>query len=299
MASRVGAPASSFVHSRTFPWAEPNNTPSRWVVFSDIHVSHGTLAVCEEVLARTHAEARARGAGILFLGDFWHVRGSLRVEQLNRVLQSLRLWGDTPCIMIPGNHDQVDVEGTTHALTPLSFALEHCKIISQSEIFLGALWLPYRRDLQQLQDSIADAFSVDASQHPATPRPRAIFCHADVAGASMSAGTMMHETPPLVHTHRRTCSYTQTRARAPTPTPTPIHTHTLAGSPAGSLARARAHVYARNPPSSPLTSVRVHSCALQVLWHGVGWSPTCFPRGYLCTADTTTHLKPSPATADP
>ena len=184
----MGSVRRAFVHSRASPWAAPSNMPARWVVFSDLHVSHGTLAVCEEVLARTHAEAHARRAGILFLGDFFHVRGSLRVEQLNRVLQSLRLWGDTPCIMIPGNHDQVDVDGSTHALTPLSFALERCKIISQSEVFLGALWLPYRRDLQQLQDSIAKAFSEDATQSVAAPRPRAIFCHADVAGASMSAG---------------------------------------------------------------------------------------------------------------
>ena len=184
----MGSVRRAFVHSRAVPWAAPSNMPARWVVFSDLHVSHGTLAVCEEVLARTHAEAHARGAGILFLGDFFHVRGSLRVEQLNRVLQSLRLWGDTPCIMIPGNHDQVDVDGSTHALTPLSFALERCKIISQSEVFLGALWLPYRRDLQQLHDSIAKAFSEDATQSIAAPRPRAIFCHADVAGASMSAG---------------------------------------------------------------------------------------------------------------
>ena len=47
-----------------------------------------------------------RDAGIIFLGDFWHVRGSLEVELLNRVLQSLRQW-TVPVVMIPGNHDQV------------------------------------------------------------------------------------------------------------------------------------------------------------------------------------------------
>jgi hypothetical protein len=96
----------------------------------------------------------------------------------------------------------------------------------------------------------------------------------------------LHSCTPTgarARTHRRV------RARPlPRPRPRP-DTHT----------RSRAHVYARNPPSSPLASVGVHSCALQVLWHGAGWSPTCFPRGYRCTADTTTHLKPSPATADP
>ena len=44
-------------------------------------------------------------AGIIFLGDFWHVRGSLSVELLNRVLKCLKEWTQ-PVIMIPGNHDQ-------------------------------------------------------------------------------------------------------------------------------------------------------------------------------------------------
>ena len=39
-------------------------------------------------------------------GDFWHVRGALCVDLLNRVLASLKQWTQ-PVIMIPGNHDQV------------------------------------------------------------------------------------------------------------------------------------------------------------------------------------------------
>ena len=40
------------------------------------------------------------------IGDFWHVRGALCVDLLNRVLASLKQWTQ-PVIMIPGNHDQV------------------------------------------------------------------------------------------------------------------------------------------------------------------------------------------------
>jgi DNA repair exonuclease SbcCD nuclease subunit len=76
------------------------------VIFSDLHVKSASIEVCEEVLHRVHQEALERNAGIIFLGDFWHVRGALSVELLNRVLKSLRKW-EQPVIMIPGNHDQV------------------------------------------------------------------------------------------------------------------------------------------------------------------------------------------------
>jgi DNA repair exonuclease SbcCD nuclease subunit len=62
--------------------------------------------VCLEVLRRVHAEAVERQAGILFLGDFWHVRGSLPVEPLNAAIQEMGSWTQ-PTVMLPGNHDQV------------------------------------------------------------------------------------------------------------------------------------------------------------------------------------------------
>ena len=40
----------------------------RWVVFSDLHVSHKTVDVACQVLRRVREEAEARKAGVLFLG---------------------------------------------------------------------------------------------------------------------------------------------------------------------------------------------------------------------------------------
>ena len=80
--------------------------PRRWVIFSDLHVKSSSIDSCEEVLAAVHSEAKKRHAGIIFLGDFWHVRGALSVDLLNRVLRALQMWTQ-PVIMIPGNHDQV------------------------------------------------------------------------------------------------------------------------------------------------------------------------------------------------
>jgi hypothetical protein len=55
------------------PW-QPDRLPSSWVVFSDLHVSRATLAVCLRVLAAVREEAARRGAGVIFLGDFWQER---------------------------------------------------------------------------------------------------------------------------------------------------------------------------------------------------------------------------------
>jgi metallophosphoesterase superfamily enzyme len=79
---------------------------NNWVVFSDLHVKSSSIDVCEKVLHEVHEAAKKRKAGIIFLGDFWHVRGALNVDLLNRVLSSLSKWS-CPVIMIPGNHDQV------------------------------------------------------------------------------------------------------------------------------------------------------------------------------------------------
>ena len=87
---------------------------SKWVIFSDLHVKSTSIESCEQVLHAVHEAALARNAGIIFLGDFWHVRGALSVDLLNRVLRALEQWTQ-PMIMIPGNHDQV-ITTTTYPL---------------------------------------------------------------------------------------------------------------------------------------------------------------------------------------
>ena len=146
----------------------------RWIAFSDLHVSRRTIDTCIKVLRKVHEEAMDRNAGVLFLGDFWHARGSLPVEPLNEVLDVFRSW-TCPTIMISGNHDQVNVGGDVHALKPIEAASDFIKVIDHPMHFLGALFLPYRRDGREVQESIDSA-----------NRPRAIFAHVDVVGAHMN-----------------------------------------------------------------------------------------------------------------
>jgi hypothetical protein len=133
-----------------------HTTVEHWVIFSDLHVKSASIEICEEVLDRVHAEAVERQAGIIFLGDFWHVRGALSVDLLNRILSRLSKWKQ-PVIMIPGNHDQVTLGGAVHALEPLRYAFRADQILMISEpvVCMGALWVPYRRDHSLLRSILA------------------------------------------------------------------------------------------------------------------------------------------------
>jgi hypothetical protein len=160
----------------------PHSSVKQWVVFSDLHVSPGSLNLCLEVLDRVSAEVRSRPfCGAIFLGDFWHLRGAVRVDILNSVMRSLSSW-DFPVIMIPGNHDQVTRSGEEHALSPLQFAFpESTRVVvaSKPTLFLEALWIPHTRNTTVL----ADILRSDEARCA-----RAIFCHADVQGAFMNDG---------------------------------------------------------------------------------------------------------------
>eukprot|EP00898_Chlorokybus_atmophyticus_P004725 jgi/Chlat1/5253/Chrsp33S00387 len=147
-----------------------------WVVFSDLHLSTKTQETCLAVLQHVHEVARQRNAGILFLGDFWHLRGSLPVEPLNAVLELMQTWTQ-PMLMIPGNHDQVNLGGSLHALMPLEAAGNgYIRVFSEPAVFLDALWLPYRRD----QEAIKAAMQMHGNG------VKAVFAHVDVMGAYMN-----------------------------------------------------------------------------------------------------------------
>jgi hypothetical protein len=155
--------------------------PKEWVIFSDLHVSRSTLTTCLEVLDRVHAEALKRNAGVIFLGDFWHERGVLRVEPLNSVLDAFSRWR-VPLIAIPGNHDQTSLDGSTHALDPIRFALPSARIITEPVVMFGALWMPYRRENQAVREVMRSKVSEGGV--------KAVFCHVDVIGADMGGGVI-------------------------------------------------------------------------------------------------------------
>ena len=166
---------------------------NRWLIFSDLHVMPSTLSTCLQVLDTVHETAVKFNSGIIFLGDFWHHRGFVRVDCLNAVLQALGTW-QVPSILIPGNHDQIDWRGLEHALTPLSNAYRIYPpnevdgsappkqyagplIISHPTKFLNALFIPHIRD-KEIMKLILSSNGTASSY--------ALFVHADVKGASMN-----------------------------------------------------------------------------------------------------------------
>jgi DNA repair exonuclease SbcCD ATPase subunit/DNA repair exonuclease SbcCD nuclease subunit len=179
-------------HFRTF---------TRWVVFTDLHCAPSTLDTCLQVLNTVHDLAVQRNAAVLFLGDFWHHRGTLRVDCLNAVLQHFKSVWTVPMVLIPGNHDQVTLGGYDHGLTPLENAyrvvantttttadsnnaatattttLPGPLIFSHPTMFANALFVPHIRDNAIMESVLQSDLAKQAS---------ALFVHADVRGAFMN-----------------------------------------------------------------------------------------------------------------
>lgn len=98
------------------PLTEAPLDPWRMVVFTDLHVSSKTLDRAIEVLRRVRATAREYEAGVVCLGDFWHQRGHLSVRHLDLLLDEFSEWRGIETIFVPGNHDQVTVNGQVHGV---------------------------------------------------------------------------------------------------------------------------------------------------------------------------------------
>ena len=178
------------------PASEANALPSQFALFTDLHVQRSTLPVCLRVLRKVAEEARARSAGVICLGDFWHAGGLLHTRQLNAVLAELDAWGpEMPVIMIPGNHDQAmrgDPSPLLHALTPLAKGRKGVRVFSRPTLLDNALWVPYGTSAAQLRAACdaATALRRDESKEPESDNAAldAVFCHADIVGGLMNEG---------------------------------------------------------------------------------------------------------------
>jgi len=180
--------SNSQIEERLLEQVAHHSTYEHWVVLTDLHCSPSTLDTCLEVLNIVHETAisQPQKCGILFLGDFWHHRGTLRVDCLNAVLEALANW-KVPMVMIPGNHDQVTLGGDNHGLTPLANAYRVGEsegssvagplILSNPTIFRKALFVPHVRNLETLRLIVGSSQAQTAS---------ALFLHTEVKGAMMN-----------------------------------------------------------------------------------------------------------------
>ena len=179
---------SDLIEETVLQQAAHHATYKKWVVFTDLHCSPTTLDTCLEVLHIVHETAmkQTEKCGILFLGDFWHHRGTLRVDCLNAILNEFRSW-QVPMIMIPGNHDQVTLGGQNHGLTSLENSYRVVGpggddvpgplILSHPAIFQNALFVPHVRDMDIMKSIVQSNKAKESS---------ALFVHTEVKGALMN-----------------------------------------------------------------------------------------------------------------
>ena len=179
---------SDLIEETVIQQAAHHATYKKWVVFTDLHCSPTTLDTCLEVLHIVHETAmkQTEKCGILFLGDFWHHRGTLRVDCLNAILNEFRSW-QVPMIMIPGNHDQVTLGGQNHGLTSLENSYRVVGpggddvpgplILSHPAIFQNALFVPHVRDMDIMKSIVQSNKAKESS---------ALFVHTEVKGALMN-----------------------------------------------------------------------------------------------------------------
>jgi hypothetical protein len=176
------------------------------IVFADLHLEESSEDVAFRALAEIERMALATDGVVACLGDFWHLRYRLPVRLLNRVADLLASWVRANLVvhLLPGNHDQIDVEGQ-HALDVFRHA--GCWVHSFPEISprvmpgVRAGWVPYRKHEQH------------AALHGVLQQqPHVVFGHFGMAGAIGNSGqaivdglTYPASAPPLVlgHYHRR------------------------------------------------------------------------------------------------
>lgn len=184
--SHVSGSASTSMEKEYLHQVDFFRTIDRWIVFTDLHCAPSTMGATIATLDAVHASAVQQNAGILFLGDFWHHRGTLRVDCLNIVLEKLSTW-TVPMVMIPGNHDQVTLDGMVHGLTPLLHAYRvdtgggtTCPgplVFTTPTVFKNALFVPHIRESAVLESVLRSPYSTHAT---------ALFVHADITGAYMN-----------------------------------------------------------------------------------------------------------------
>lgn len=153
---------------------------SRYVLLSDLHVRPATLPAALAALRSAYAAAVGRGAGIIFLGDWWHVRGALSVAALNAVVRELRTW-TIPVVLVPGNHDQLTLGGREHALTALGAVLgdDLAVVVDAPALGMGALWVPFCRERSAFAAAVRAGVAAGAG---------ALFCHVDVGSVVRADG---------------------------------------------------------------------------------------------------------------
>jgi len=156
------------------------NRPWKFILFTDLHVSAKTLDRALALLSYVRECAVANEAHVVCLGDFWDQRSTLNVRQLDAVQREFEQWGKAGVhlVMIPGNHDQVSLDGSVNAVRIFD-AFDHIHVVNEPVYDPAAhvAFVPWREE-GGAQQAVLNAL----------PEGTTVFAHAEVQGASTNAG---------------------------------------------------------------------------------------------------------------
>ena len=158
-----------------------NVTPFRYVLFGDLHVNNETLDRACQLLSIVKEKSEEYDAKPVCLGDFWDLRGTLDVRQLEQVLGHVEEM-PTGTIFVPGNHDQVSLDGTIHGMNVfrgypnVEVATERLSLGNDSM----CVFLPWR---ERPEDQSA-IFDLSHTGYDAWT----MFAHGEAAGAIANSG---------------------------------------------------------------------------------------------------------------
>lgn len=149
------------------------------LLFTDLHVGAKTLTRALALLARVRELAKHNQDDVICLGDFWDLRGSLSVRQLDEVMNEFERWQSdgVKLDIIPGNHDQVSMDGAIHAVRVFSHFQD---IRVHTEMHLDharrLAYLPWR-----------EQHGEQAEMLRAVPDGYTVFAHAEIQGATTNS----------------------------------------------------------------------------------------------------------------
>ena len=173
--------------------------PWRFIAFSDLHVSAKTIDRCLQALAGVREYALHYGAKIVFTGDFWDARGVLNVRHVHALLDEFHRWRDAriEAVIIPGNHDQVSVDGAIHGVRifePFANITVATDRVLWTERKIA--FIPWREDPAE-----------QAAQFELDGKDWTIFGHAEVTGAQTNHGHKAagRVTTAQIKKHARAC----------------------------------------------------------------------------------------------
>lgn len=156
------------------------------IVFSDLHLREETEKTVFEQVLPGLIEAAYLDADrtIACLGDFYHLRYRIPVFLQHRVLEFLEFLeaNHINFIFLPGNHDQINVQGD-HAFEVFR-KFPNVQVLTKPQWNKYGYWIPYRRNAEDIAKELEQAMS-DINNH--TP---VLWMHHGIKNALMNSNTV-------------------------------------------------------------------------------------------------------------